>query len=270
MKKSFSQIPNFANDYYSIATNNEFDIKNKLRVAHQIKGLLDTIYNKEQLKKIKCLDVGSSTGIITNYLAQFLNRITGIDVDSSALSYAKKNYSKKNLRFIFGSGDDIPFKDNSFDLIICHQVLACVGNQQKVIDEIFRVLRPGGKAYISTNNILFPFEPEYKLPLLQYLPNSIAKSYVRIMGHNKFYLHHYNSYWSLKKMLKEFLVDYYSPLILKNPDKYKFKNLVKYKKIINVFPEWLVQIASLFAPTFIFILEKPKKLSKHKPLDFER
>src|SRR5690606_7865707 len=44
----------------------------------------------------------------------------------------------------------IPFEENSFDLIICSHVLGHIPDEKKAIDEMYRVLKPGGSALILT------------------------------------------------------------------------------------------------------------------------
>ncbi|MGQ9853002.1 MAG: class I SAM-dependent methyltransferase, partial [Candidatus Oleimicrobiaceae bacterium] len=46
------------------------------------------------------------------------------------------------------SAEELPFEDNRFDVVICIGVLMCTPNIQKAIDEIYRVLKPGGEAVI--------------------------------------------------------------------------------------------------------------------------
>ena len=50
---------------------------------------------------------------------------------------------------IVGDGKHLPFKDRSFDLVLIESVLEHIDEPEKVISESFRVLRKGGKAYIS-------------------------------------------------------------------------------------------------------------------------
>src|SRR5260370_11497362 len=56
-------------------------------------------------------------------------------------------------------GEDLPFPDEVFDLVICSQVLCYVEEPQKVIREIYRVLRPGGALLVSAP-ALFPSHSE--------------------------------------------------------------------------------------------------------------
>ena len=58
-----------------------------------------------------------------------------------------------------GSADDLPYPDESFDLVLCTQVLEHVPEPGQAIAEIHRVLRPGGSALISTHGV-FLYHPD--------------------------------------------------------------------------------------------------------------
>jgi len=81
------------------------------------------------------LDVGSGNGLITNQLADEYC-ITGMDTSEVALRYLK-------CPSVLASITDIPFADNSFDVLICNEVLEHLGNQDLAIavNELKRVAR---------------------------------------------------------------------------------------------------------------------------------
>jgi ubiquinone/menaquinone biosynthesis C-methylase UbiE len=76
----------------------------------------------------------------------------GVDVSRGAISAAKNHAAASGLsiRYLVGSGDDLPLPDNSVDCLVCVDVLEHVRdvhnvhNVDDVLDEIRRVLRPGG------------------------------------------------------------------------------------------------------------------------------
>lgn len=57
----------------------------------------------------------------------------------------------KGQHDFIGSIEDLPIGDTSFDLVVCTQVLEHVANPQQAVDEIYRVLRPGGVVILTTN-----------------------------------------------------------------------------------------------------------------------
>lgn len=257
MKKN-KELPHFASNLYSAAHKSVYDEGNKKRLAKQIHSVIKDFLKDKSTKKLSCLDVGCSAGTITYNLSSLFFRIIGIDVDTIAISRAKNNYKKKNLRYLFASGERIPFKESSYDVVICHEVYSYLEYPNLLLREIFRVLKPGGICFFTADNLLFPIENQYKLPLLLYLPDSLAKVYLRILGYSAYYLGHYKTYWQLKRLFKNFIVHNYTGKILRNPEKYKFVRLYKYKKIANTLPDYLLSTIIPFMPTFIWILEKPK------------
>ena len=91
--------------------------------------------------KMQILDAGCGTGANLNFLSPY-GRVIGIDISPVALKYVhSRGYKTTRL----GSITNIPFKNNSFDLITCFDVLGHKRvNDSKAISELYRVLKPGG------------------------------------------------------------------------------------------------------------------------------
>ena len=83
------------------------------------------------------LDLGSGTGAAFEHLINY--RTTAIDPDKKMLELNK--FENK----IQGSAENLPFRNNSFDNVFCSFVWRNVSDTNKALDEIYRVLRPGGK-----------------------------------------------------------------------------------------------------------------------------
>lgn len=105
----------------------------------------------------RILDVGSASGWFLSELAkQYPDSAgEGVDVYEPAIAYAKKHYPR--ISFRKADAHKLPFKDESFDLVICTEVLEHVINPQGVIAEIKRVLKKDGIAIIEmdSGNLLF-------------------------------------------------------------------------------------------------------------------
>ena len=100
------------------------------------------------MKNLKVLEVGCSTGYITRYIAQqFDCTITGVDLSELLIIVAKEEASKLNLSnisFQCANVENLPFPDDSFDIIYGEAITALVPDPIKVISEYKRVLKPGG------------------------------------------------------------------------------------------------------------------------------
>lgn len=257
MKKNKNSIPSFANSFYSLAHKSIYDYQNKIRLARQIEHILIGFLNRQSMKKMICLDIGCTTGNITNYISTLFRTTTGIDVDEPAIRKAKKQYKKKGLKFEVGNGENLKYKSNSFDVVVCHEVYSYLERPDLLLRETHRVLKEKGICFFTADNFLFPIESQYKLPFLLYLPNPIAKLYLRSRGYKQYYLGLYKTYWQLRRLCKNFIVHDYTLKILKNPKKYQFSRLLKYEKIVKFLPKPVLSILYYFLPTYIWILEKP-------------
>ena len=83
------------------------------------------------------LDLGSGTGASYEDLNSF--DVTALDPDEQMLSLNKFD------RKIVGKGEDLPFYENTFDKVLCCFVWRNISETEKAMNEIYRVLKPGGK-----------------------------------------------------------------------------------------------------------------------------
>jgi len=106
------------------------------------------------LVKPHSLDIGCGGGIIAEDLAEFSATVTGIDISYASLETARKHAKQNGLDidYIESSAENLPFEDNSFELVTCCDVLEHVDDIAKVISEIKRVLKPGGIFVYDTVN----------------------------------------------------------------------------------------------------------------------
>jgi ubiquinone/menaquinone biosynthesis C-methylase UbiE len=74
-------------------------------------------------------------------------RLTGVDLSPEMLAFAKTNAKKMERRIELKEGDaqNLPFADRSFDTVVCTYALCSVPDEARVIAEMKRVLRPGGR-----------------------------------------------------------------------------------------------------------------------------
>jgi SAM-dependent methyltransferase len=105
----------------------------------------------------RCLDVGCGEG--RHALAAHLRpgaHVVGIDLSHEDLQTAQSRVSdmaaldpKGYLTFLQGDATRLPFPDASFDRVICSEVLEHIPNFMTVIEELVRVLKPGGRLCVS-------------------------------------------------------------------------------------------------------------------------
>tara|TARA_B110001454_G_scaffold219184_1_gene250968 strand:+ start:8212 stop:9048 length:837 start_codon:yes stop_codon:yes gene_type:complete len=93
------------------------------------------------------LEIGSGRGGGASWIARSMSpsSLIGVDFSNEAVSLSNNWYQgQKNLNFIEGNAEDLPFSDSSFDVVYNVESSHCYGNQFKFAKEVFRVLREGG------------------------------------------------------------------------------------------------------------------------------
>ena len=105
------------------------------------------------LKKTdRVLDLGCGSGWASRLLAKDAGEVTGVDVSDEMVKQAEassKNYP--NVKFLWGSAQKIPCGDNSFDKMLSVESFYYYADQDAALDEIFRVMAPGGRIFILIN-----------------------------------------------------------------------------------------------------------------------
>lgn len=109
------------------------------------------------------LEVGPGTGIHSRWLANQTRRenpITGVDINNylvgEATKLAKKAGLKDVINFRKGNGESLPFADNTFDFAFSVTVLE-EGDADKMIAEMVRVIKPGGRVGAIVRALDIPF-----------------------------------------------------------------------------------------------------------------
>ena len=99
----------------------------------------------------RVLDVGSGEGYGTAILAATAESAVGIELDEQTVLHSRASYTAANLEFRQGSALDLSdFADGEFGLIACFEVIEHIAEQEQLLDEIARVLAPGGILMCST------------------------------------------------------------------------------------------------------------------------
>jgi len=140
----------------------------------------------------KILDIGC--GNSRNLLPFYQNNFTcyGIDFSENVIELAKKYISKHEMKvnLKIANAENLPYKNNFFDYCLSLAVLHHVKNKEKAIQEIYRVLKPNGKAIICVWNKL----------QLKFLFRK-KETYIKWGKYSRYY--YFFSYFELKKLLKK-------------------------------------------------------------------
>ncbi len=99
------------------------------------------------------LELACGTGRVTNHLAEFLPSkasLTATDINPGMISVAQKRITSPNIKWETADISNLPYDDNSFDLIVCQFGIMFVPEKVNALKEIYRVLQPGGKLIFNT------------------------------------------------------------------------------------------------------------------------
>lgn len=97
----------------------------------------------------RIIDIGCGEGYLLSCLPR-TKQVVGLDISKLALNKARELLKEKNyIGLFFGDAQELPFTNNSFDKIICSELLEHVPNPKLVIKEMFRILIKSGRAVIS-------------------------------------------------------------------------------------------------------------------------
>jgi ubiquinone/menaquinone biosynthesis C-methylase UbiE len=99
------------------------------------------------------LDISCGTGWAVRYAASLVKnkgKFYGIDISSKMIEKAEENCADcENIYFYRADAAALPFENDFFDFIICTNSFHHYFSPSKVLNEVYRVLKPGGKIYIS-------------------------------------------------------------------------------------------------------------------------
>lgn len=123
-------------------------------------GLIIKLIEKRRVKYVadmldsaagdKVLEVGCGGGHILEKVKN--GTLYGIDMSDFLLQIARSRLSKAGARLVSADAGSLPFKDGSFDKIICTEVIEHVLDPEKVLAEIGRVMRGGGSLVLTVPN----------------------------------------------------------------------------------------------------------------------
>lgn len=104
------------------------------------------------VKEARILDVGTGNGNFVRTLAglsQDFSEIIGIDIIDAAIKSSSEAFSDKRIKFIKMDALNMDFEDNSFDFVALSNSLHHLERRQETLNEMHRVLKPGGAIIIS-------------------------------------------------------------------------------------------------------------------------
>ncbi len=118
---------------------------------------------QKQVSGNSLLDIGTGSGLITECAKDIFEVRIGTDLSFNIIS----NYRNRFTHAIISDANNLCFKDNSFDVITCFSVLHHLYSFDSLVNEVDRVLKPGGIFYSDHDMDLY-FKRRFSIPLYLY------------------------------------------------------------------------------------------------------
>jgi len=147
----------------------------------------------EAKKDEKILDIGFGSGIMLKMLTERRCNTYGVDISSEAVEFIKKTNKKAKVKVC--DAQKLDFPDNSFDKVVCSEVIEHLKKPDELLKEVYRILKPKGRFIISTPNYLSHYA------ILEWLYDK-AKMHDMEVDLGKQHISRFN-YFSLKKAMKK-------------------------------------------------------------------
>ncbi len=221
-----------------------------------------------KLLESKVLDVGSGRGRFILDMTLRGGHAVGLEMNSEYIALAKKNADSHGapINTVQGIGEKMPFPDNSFDFANVSEVIEHVKNPNLLISEIHRVLKPCGMAYISVPNRFCLKDPHFHLYFVNWVPRSLAGTFIGIFGKHKDYkilntgvqdltLMNYYTFRSIRNLLEEsgFMVEDIREKKIRDI----FKNPIVALSLITIYKS----LRFFYFDTAHIVVSKPKPIN---------
>jgi len=151
VKNRFS-VKSDANKWSNIYTTNRPNVE-ALTFRSRRDYTLDYVVNNIAEDSL-ILDLGCGAGPVLKKLSKYKYSLVGVDYSHDMLEHARNNLGEqyKDIPLISSDCEHTPFTDNSFDCVICLGVISYAESIDGALNEIYRILKPGGTLILSYRN----------------------------------------------------------------------------------------------------------------------
>lgn len=159
---------------------------NNLETQKRLKVVYEILLSDVDLRNKNFLEIGCGMGYFCKEAVKKGAKVTGVDVGKSLLNISKKKIKK--ARFLQANASKLPFKNSTYDIVLCTEVIEHVDDQTNALKEMLRVVKKDGLIVITTPNKIYK-------PLFASLNKVGLRPYD---GNEKWFFT-----WSLKKFINK-------------------------------------------------------------------
>ncbi|MEM4284537.1 MAG: methyltransferase domain-containing protein [Candidatus Caldarchaeum sp.] len=113
------------------------------RASHEAMLRLSRVQPSDRVLEVAC-----GPGFVALLFAERAREVVGLDLTEALLEHARQRQRERglqNVQFVQGDAEQLPFPNETFTIVACHKAFHHFANPHKVLQEIHRVLVPGGR-----------------------------------------------------------------------------------------------------------------------------
>ncbi|MRX71194.1 methyltransferase domain-containing protein [Bacillus lacus] len=124
---------------------------NGMLLEHVARYYFATPYAGERVLDIAC-GTGYGSHMVAKHCKREIKELIGVDIDPEAVTYANRQYHHQKITFLEGNAMDpqLPERLGQFDTILCFETIEHVEDDRLVLENLYKMLKPGGTLVIST------------------------------------------------------------------------------------------------------------------------
>lgn len=140
------------NVFFNAEIADEYDAYYNTEVGQKVNEIEEKLIAGalQKIPKGKMLELGCGTGHWTKFFVENGFELTATDISDAMLKHAQQK--QLNAKILKADSENLPFEDESFDMVSSITMMEFVSDQDKVLSEIYRVLKPNGYVLLGGLN----------------------------------------------------------------------------------------------------------------------
>jgi 2-polyprenyl-6-hydroxyphenyl methylase/3-demethylubiquinone-9 3-methyltransferase len=169
-------------DYYARQSESEQTLTRFLGIRQLGLAAIQKLRLDGVTQSLEVADVGCGAGTQCLMWAELGHRVHGVDINEPLIDLARQRTETAGYQgdYRLGTASALPWADQAMDVCLAPELLEHVPEWEKCLDELARVLAPGGVLVVTTNNSLFPLQDEFNLPLYSWYPAPLKRYFERL------------------------------------------------------------------------------------------